>query len=67
MVKTLTISTWNMEELDNEDSSVWEARKPVLKPMLDRTKADILLLHEVNSIEALNDLREKYIKKYISF
>jgi endonuclease/exonuclease/phosphatase family metal-dependent hydrolase len=57
MEKSLTITTWNMENLDNEDIDAWNARKPVLRPMLERTKADILLLQEVNSIEALNELR----------
>jgi endonuclease/exonuclease/phosphatase family metal-dependent hydrolase len=57
MERSLTISTWNMENLDNEDSVAWNARKLVLRPMLERTKADILLLQEVNSIEALNELR----------
>jgi exonuclease III len=57
-MKPLTISTWNMEELDNRNATVWNARAPVLKPMIDRTKADILLLQEINSIDALNELRQ---------
>jgi endonuclease/exonuclease/phosphatase family metal-dependent hydrolase len=47
-----------MEELDNRDATVWNTRAPVLKPMIERTKADILLLQEVNSIDALNELRQ---------
>ena len=57
-MKNFTITTWNIENLDDSDSTLWNARKPVLKKMLDRTKADILLLQEVHSIDALNELRQ---------
>jgi endonuclease/exonuclease/phosphatase family metal-dependent hydrolase len=55
-VKHLTITTWNVENLENNDSIFWNARKPVLRKMLERTKADVLLLQEIHSIDALKDL-----------
>jgi endonuclease/exonuclease/phosphatase family metal-dependent hydrolase len=47
-----------MENLDNRNVEDWNARVPVLKPMMERTKADIILLQEINFIDALNELRQ---------
>ena len=57
-MKSLTITAWNIENLDNRNVADWNARVPVLKPMMERTKADIILLQEINSIGALNELRQ---------
>jgi endonuclease/exonuclease/phosphatase family metal-dependent hydrolase len=58
--KKLTIATFNMENLDKNSSqsvqNLWPTRVKVLQPMLERMKADVLLLQEVHSLTALNDL-----------
>ena len=55
-MKSLSIATWNIENLSDSNSDLWNKRKPVLKEILDRAKTDILLLQEVHSITALNEL-----------
>lgn len=45
-----------MENLDDTIAAAWDARKPILRPMLEGTKADILLLQEINSVDAPNEL-----------
>jgi len=55
-VNPLTIATWNMENLDDRDNASWIVRKPILKRMLERINADILMLQEINTISALVDL-----------
>ncbi len=40
-----------------KEAKKWPERKKVLLPMLERIRADILLLQEVNSLTALEDLR----------
>ena len=55
-MKSLSIATWNIENLSDSNSDLWNKRKPVLKEILDRAKTDILLLQEVHSIAALKEL-----------
>jgi endonuclease/exonuclease/phosphatase family metal-dependent hydrolase len=50
------IASFNLENLDNSNASAWKERKRALRPMLERLGAHILLLQEVNSLEALDDL-----------
>ncbi|TLZ45810.1 MAG: endonuclease [Methanobacteriota archaeon] len=50
------IASFNLENLDNANASAWKERKRVLRPMLERLGADLLLLQEVNSLAALDDL-----------
>jgi endonuclease/exonuclease/phosphatase family metal-dependent hydrolase len=52
----LVIASFNLENLDNAYAAAWKERKRVLRPMLERLGAHILLLQEVNSLEALDDL-----------
>lgn len=52
----LVIASFNLENLDNADSRAWKDRKQVLRPMLERLGAHILVLQEINSLEALDDL-----------
>ncbi len=53
--KDLTIATFNVENLDDADP-VWKERLKVLRPMLARIGADVLLLQEVHALGALDDL-----------
>jgi endonuclease/exonuclease/phosphatase family metal-dependent hydrolase len=55
-MKLLTMATWNMENLDDGNSSAWVIRKPIMKRMMQRINADIFLLQEINTISALQDL-----------
>lgn len=55
-MKSFSIATWNVENLDDDNPANWNKRKPILQAMLERTKSDILLLQEVHSITALTDL-----------
>lgn len=52
------IATFNLENLDDEDSEQFDRRKKVLKPMLERITADLLFLQEVNTLQALDELIE---------
>lgn len=52
----LVIASFNVENLDNADAASWKERKRVLRPMLERLGAHVLLLQEVNSLTALDDL-----------
>lgn len=56
MTANLTISCFNVENLDDSNASLWKKRKRILKPMLERLKADIILFQEVNKESALRDL-----------
>ena len=49
------IATFNLENLD-ETVDYWPARIKVLRPMMQRIKADLLFLQEVNSKDALEEL-----------
>lgn len=66
--KDFIISTFNLENLDDKES-LWPKRREVLKPILRRINADILLLQEVNTLSALDDLvhgtdYENYYRAY---
>lgn len=52
------IATFNLENLDDEDEIQFEERKKVLQPMMERINADLLLLQEVNKLQALDKLIE---------
>lgn len=52
----LVIASFNLENLDNSSASAWKERKRVLRPMLERIGAHVLVLQEINSLEALDDL-----------
>lgn len=58
--KKLTIATFNMENLDKNNSpavkNLWPKRIKVMRPMLERMNADVLLLQEVHSLTALDEL-----------
>lgn len=56
-MKHFSIATWNLEALDDRDTSTWPARQEVLRNMLERMNADILLLQEINTLSALETLR----------
>lgn len=55
-MKLLTMATWNMENLDDTDTALWTVRKPIMKRIMQRINADVLLLQEINKISALQDL-----------
>jgi len=50
------IGTFNVENLDDAKPAEWKKRLEVLRPTLARMAADIILLQEVNSLGALDDL-----------
>jgi len=66
MTKNFVIAAFNLENLDDK-SKLWPTRVKVLRPMMQRINADLLLLQEVNTLTALTELlkdtryeKEKY-------
>ena len=57
-MKDLVIATFNVENLDDIDPNLWAVRTKVLRRMLERIGAHVLLLQEVHSLNALDDLRK---------
>ena len=55
-MKLFRIGTFNFDNLDDKDPVEFNRRKPVLKSMLERMNADLLLLQEIHSINALSEL-----------
>ncbi len=67
VARDFVIGTFNLENLDDANTPEWKKRLEVLRPTLTRMTADILLLQEVNSLGALDDLlRETPYAKYDS-
>ncbi|NIO36820.1 endonuclease [Candidatus Bathyarchaeota archaeon] len=66
MAKEFRIATFNLENLDDRDRKGFEKRKKVLRPMMERINADLLLLQEVNTLTALENLI-KGLKKYENY
>ncbi len=56
-MKHSSISTWNMENLDDSNAPVWSVRGDIMRKMLERINTDVMLFQEVNKISALDDLR----------
>ncbi|MGI0012869.1 MAG: endonuclease/exonuclease/phosphatase family protein [Nitrososphaera sp.] len=56
-MKRLSIATWNMENLDDSDAPAWNIRRGIMRNILERIDADVMLLQEINKVSALNDLR----------
>jgi endonuclease/exonuclease/phosphatase family metal-dependent hydrolase len=60
--KRMRIASFNVENLDDDGSQsvqdLWPKRVEVMQPMLERMNADILLLQEVHSLDALDELRD---------
>ena len=54
--RDFVIGTFNVENLDDAKPEEWKKRLEVLRPTLARMAADIILLQEVNSLGALDDL-----------
>lgn len=52
------IATFNMESLDDSNADLWKERVEVLRPMLRRVDAQVLLLQEIHTMSALDDLWE---------
>ncbi|MCJ2556518.1 MAG: endonuclease/exonuclease/phosphatase family protein [Candidatus Thermoplasmatota archaeon] len=55
-MKDLVVATFNVENLEDTDSNLWTVRKKVLGRMLEKIGAHVLLLQEVHSLTALDDL-----------
>ncbi|NYT08023.1 MAG: endonuclease [Methanomicrobiales archaeon] len=56
MTTPFRIGTFNLENLDDENPAQLQKRIDVLRPMIERIRADLLFLQEVNSLPALEEL-----------
>jgi len=64
-LKHLSIATWNLEALDDRNAATWNTRITVLRDTLERINADILILQEINTLSALDTLRQgTYCQNY---
>lgn len=56
MTKSFRIATFNLENLDDTNAAEFQKRIDALRPMMERIRADLLFLQEVNSLPALEKL-----------
>jgi endonuclease/exonuclease/phosphatase family metal-dependent hydrolase len=68
MTKTFRIATFNLENLNDANQTEFQKRIDAIRPMMERIRADLLFLQEVNSLQALQKLldgtlyqRENYV------